>query len=54
MQKLFAFFRDESGATSIEYAMLASCIAVVIVAAVNNLGTTVKGNYTQVQDALNK
>jgi pilus assembly protein Flp/PilA len=52
MSKLLAFFSDESGATSIEYAILASCIAVVIVAAVNNLGTSVNGKFTSVQVAL--
>jgi pilus assembly protein Flp/PilA len=52
MKNLLAFLRDETGATSIEYAMIASCIAVVILAAVNNLGTAVKGNYTSVQTAL--
>jgi len=52
MGKLLAFLRDEAGVTSIEYAMIASCIAVIIVAAVNNLGTVVKGNYTSVQTAL--
>ena len=52
MNKLVAFFSDQSGATSIEYAMIASCIAVIIVAAVNNLGTTVNGNFTSVQVAL--
>jgi pilus assembly protein Flp/PilA len=52
MNKLLTFFSDESGATSIEYAIIASCIAAVIVAAVNNLGTTVNGKYSSVQVAL--
>jgi pilus assembly protein Flp/PilA len=32
---------DESGATAIEYALIASGIAVAIIAAVNSLGTTI-------------
>jgi pilus assembly protein Flp/PilA len=52
MTKVLAFLRDQSGATSIEYALLASGVAVVIVAAVNNLGSAVKGNYTSVSDAM--
>ena len=32
--------RDESGATAIEYALIASCISIAIVAAVNSLGST--------------
>lgn len=36
---------DESGATAIEYAMVASAIAAVIAAAVNTLGLTTKGMF---------
>ena len=46
------FIRDESGATSIEYAMIASCVAVIIAASVTNLGSTVKGMFTNVSAAL--
>jgi pilus assembly protein Flp/PilA len=49
-----AFWRDQSGATSIEYSIMASCIAVAVVAAVNALGSAVMGNYTSVSTALNK
>jgi Flp pilus assembly pilin Flp len=31
------FVRDQNGATSIEYAMIASCVAVIIAASVTNL-----------------
>jgi len=37
--------RDESGATAIEYAIMAAGIAVVIVAAVNTLGQNVKDAF---------
>ena len=33
------FFKDESGATAIEYGLIAAGIAVVIITAVNGLGT---------------
>ncbi|HEY8950338.1 MAG TPA: Flp family type IVb pilin [Rhizomicrobium sp.] len=39
------FLRDESGATAIEYAMVAAGIAVVIVTAVNTLGQNVKDAF---------
>lgn len=39
---------DESGATAIEYAIIAAGIAAVIVGAVNMLGTSVLGLYTTV------
>lgn len=40
--------RDESGTTAIEYAIIASGIAVAIVATVNSLGSTTKGMYDTV------
>jgi pilus assembly protein Flp/PilA len=46
------FWRDDSGATSIEYAMIASGIGVVLAATIVNLGSTVKGLYTGVSTAL--
>jgi pilus assembly protein Flp/PilA len=52
MNRILAFLHDASGVTSIEYAMIASGIAVVIIATVNGLGSTVKGSYTSVSVAL--
>jgi pilus assembly protein Flp/PilA len=48
MNKLVRFFADTSAATSIEYAAIASCIAVAIVTVVASLGSTVKSNYSAV------
>jgi pilus assembly protein Flp/PilA len=47
-----AFLKDEVGATAIEYAIIASGVALVIVAAVNGIGTAVKTPLTTVQGAL--
>jgi len=44
--------RDESGATSIEYALIASGISIVILVAVNTLGTTLNGMYSSINVAL--
>jgi pilus assembly protein Flp/PilA len=46
------FLRDESGASAIEYAIIASGISIVIVGTVATLGTAVKGLYINVADAL--
>jgi pilus assembly protein Flp/PilA len=46
------FLRDERGATAIEYAIVASGIAVAIAASVTTLGTGVKGMFTNVSTAL--
>jgi pilus assembly protein Flp/PilA len=37
---------DESGATAIEYALLAALIAGMIIAAVINVGATLSGTFT--------
>jgi pilus assembly protein Flp/PilA len=49
---LSRFMRDESGATAIEYALIASGVAVTIVAAVTSLGTNVKALFTSVSTSL--
>jgi pilus assembly protein Flp/PilA len=49
---LACFARDNSGATAIEYAMIASGISIVIITAVNTLGTTTSGLYQSVVTAL--
>jgi pilus assembly protein Flp/PilA len=37
--RLRAFLKDESGATAIEYGLIAADIAVAVIAVVNGLGT---------------
>jgi pilus assembly protein Flp/PilA len=46
------FVKDQSGATSIEYAMLAVGVAIAIIVAVSNLGSAVNDNYSSVESAL--
>jgi pilus assembly protein Flp/PilA len=46
------FVQDESGATAIEYAMIASGIAVAIATTVVSLGSSVKGFYSSVATAM--
>ena len=45
------FRRSRSGATSVEYAILATCIALVIIVAVGFLGTQVNTTYTEITAA---
>ena len=42
------FLSDETGATAIEYGLIAALIAVVIIGAVTALGTTIKGKFNDV------
>jgi pilus assembly protein Flp/PilA len=44
--------RDEGGVTSIEYAMIASGIAIAIATTLVTLGSTVKGLYSSVYTAM--
>jgi len=46
------FLQDESGATAIEYALIASGIAIAIMAAVNSLGTKIAGRFSTISTAL--
>jgi pilus assembly protein Flp/PilA len=46
------FWNDESGATAIEYGLIAAGIALAIIAAVNGLGTTLNGVFNSVKTGL--
>ena len=48
MNRLAYFFRDESGATAIEYGLIAALIAVVIITAVTAVGTNLSGTFNNV------
>ncbi len=53
MKKFFAKLRkDESGATAIEYGLIAALIAVVIISAVTTLGTTLSTNFGTISTAV--
>ncbi|NBW07190.1 MAG: Flp family type IVb pilin [Caulobacteraceae bacterium] len=42
------FVQDETGATAIEYGLIAALIAVVIISAVTTLGTTIRTKFQAV------
>ena len=52
MKKVMHFIRDDSGATAIEYALIASLIAVAIITAVQTVGTKVSTVFSEVGGAL--
>lgn len=43
-----AFLRDESGATAIEYGLIAALIAVVVISALRTIGTNLNGTFTRI------
>lgn len=49
MQKLQAFLNDADGASAIEYALLASFIALAIVAGMTTIGIKVSTTFTNTQ-----
>ena len=52
MSKFFAFLKDESGATAIEYGLIAAGISVVIIATVNTIGSTLNSKFTSISTQL--
>ena len=48
VEKLANFFKDECGATMVEYGLLLALIAVVCILAVTNLGTSLSGQFNSV------
>jgi pilus assembly protein Flp/PilA len=47
------FLKDESGATAIEYGLIAALIAVVLVGALTALGTNLSTTFQNVSNAIN-
>jgi pilus assembly protein Flp/PilA len=46
------FFADETGATAIEYGLIAAGIALAIIAVVNGLGSNLNGMFTSINSSL--
>ena len=46
------FVKDESGATAVEYGLVAAGISVAIIAVVQGLGTNLKNTFSSVSTAL--
>jgi pilus assembly protein Flp/PilA len=53
MTKLIArFMKDESGATAIEYGLIAAGIALAIITAVNGVGTNLNTKFEAIKGSL--
>ena len=52
MKLMRRFMRDEGGATAIEYAMIASGVAVAIATTIVTLGSSVQGMYSSVASVM--
>ena len=49
---ILAFFKNESGATAIEYGLIAAGIAIAIITAVQGVGTKLSTNFDSVSTSL--
>jgi pilus assembly protein Flp/PilA len=54
MKKLISFFKDEEGATAVEYGIMVAAIAAVIVVVVYELGGYVKAGFVAVNTEMAK
>ena len=52
MQVIKRFVKDESGATAIEYALIAAGIGIAIITAVNALGTAISDKFDFIKGKL--
>lgn len=52
MSKVLAFLKDETGATAIEYGLIAAGISVVIIATVNTIGSTLNATFNSISTQL--
>ena len=53
MKKLINFFKDENGATAIEYGLIAALIAAVIIVGVRFAGDSTNNTFSAVGSAIN-
>jgi pilus assembly protein Flp/PilA len=52
LKRISKFWSDESGATAIEYGLIAAGIALAIITIVNTLGTTLNTDFTSINTSL--
>jgi pilus assembly protein Flp/PilA len=52
MKSMKRFVRDESGATAIEYGLIGAMISVVIIVAIQLVGTRLSGTFQKIADNL--
>ena len=52
MRAFRTFLADDTGATAIEYALIASLLAITLVTVLNNLGTQLSAEFSEISSAL--
>ena len=51
-KRILALFRSKSGATAVEYGLIAALIALVIITSITTVGTKIKTTFTTVSTSL--
>ena len=52
LKAMRSFVADKQGATAIEYALISSLIAIVLITVLTNLGTRLSAEFSEVSSAL--
>ena len=52
MSRVIAFLKDETGATAIEYGLIAAGISIVIIASVNAIGSSLNAKFDYISTQL--
>ena len=52
MKLVSKFLKDESGATAIEYGLIAALISVAIISAATTLGSSISGTFNKISDEI--
>jgi pilus assembly protein Flp/PilA len=52
LRTIQGFVADEQGATAIEYALISSLLAIVLVTVLTNLGTRLSSEFSEISSAL--
>jgi pilus assembly protein Flp/PilA len=52
MSRVIAFLKDETGATAIEYGLIAAGISIVIIASVNAIGSSLNTKFNSISTQL--
>ncbi len=52
MNTFTRFVQDDSGATAIEYGLIAACISIAIITVATSVGSKLNSTFTQVSNAL--
>lgn len=53
MKNFVRFLKNKSGATAIEYGLIAALIAVAVIGGVSQLGTSANDTFTTISDEMN-